>query len=166
MVRKVRTEKLLTQEWLALKAGFSKVFISKIENGGTAPSIASLSKIATVLGVSISTLLDEGTNENQDLVIVRKRQRKKGVGPGTDIGFAYESLAYKKNTKSIEPFLIKYPLGSHVQKLFEHNEEEMVFVLRGKIKFIYGHKTYFLNEGDTAYFNPFIPHRGESVGKG
>lgn len=164
-IRQVRTEKLLTQEWLASRTGFSKAFISKIEKGMTSPSIASLSKIASVLGVSISALLDEDHEENQELVIVRRKQRKKVVGPGTDIGFAYESLAFRKKNKSIEPFVIKYPPGSHVQRLFEHDGEEMVFVLKGKIKFIYGDKTFFLNQGDTAYFNPAIPHRGESVGK-
>ncbi|MBM4339322.1 MAG: cupin domain-containing protein [Deltaproteobacteria bacterium] len=164
-IRQIRTEKLLTQEWVASRTGFSKAFISKIENGITAPSIASLSKIAVALGVGISTLFDGNTEENEDLVIIRRNQRKEVVGPGTDIGFAYESLAYKKKNKSIEPFVIKYPPGSHAQKLFEHDGEEMIFILQGKIKFIYGDRTYLLGAGDTAYFNPAIPHRGESVGK-
>jgi quercetin dioxygenase-like cupin family protein len=65
----------------------------------------------------------------------------------------------------MEPFIIKYPPGSHAPKLFEHEGEEMVFVLRGKIKLIYGNKIFILREGDTIYFNPSIPHRGESIGK-
>jgi len=164
-IRQIRTEKLLTQGWLASKTGFSKAFISKIEKCMAVPSIASLSKIATVLGVTISTLLDESPEENQDIVIVRRGQRKKIVGPGADIGFAYESLAHKKKRKVMEPFIIKYPPGSHIQKLFEHEGEEMVFILKGKIRLIYGNKTFILREGDTAYFNPSIPHRGESIGK-
>lgn len=65
----------------------------------------------------------------------------------------------------MEPFIIKYPPGSHVQRLFEHEGEEMVYILKGKIRLIYGNKTYILKEGDTIYFNPSIPHRGESVGR-
>jgi transcriptional regulator with XRE-family HTH domain len=164
-IRQLRLERQLTQDNLASKTGFSKAFISKIENHIASPSIASLSKIAIALGVSISALFDETPEENQDIILVRRGQRKKIVGPGSDIGFAYESLAYKKKRKSMEPFIIKYPSGSHVQKLYEHEGEEMVFILKGKIKLIYGNKTFILSEGDTAYFNPSIPHRGESIGK-
>ena len=164
-IHQLRLERRMTQDNLASKTGFSKAFISKIENHKASPSIASLSKIATALGVSISTLLDESPGENQDIIIVRKGQRKKIVRPGSDIGFTYESLAYKKKRKTMEPFIIKYPPGIHVQKLFEHEGEEMLFILKGKIKLIYGNKTFILREEDTAYFNPSIPHRGESVGK-
>lgn len=164
-IRQIRTEKRLTQEWLASKTGFSKAFISKIENYMTTPSIASLSKIATALGVSISTLLDESPEENQDIVIVRRGQRKKIVGPEADIGFAYESLAHRKKRKMMEPFIIKYPPGTHVQRLFEHEGEEMLFILKGRIKLIYGDKIFILREGDTAYFNPTTSHRGESIGE-
>jgi transcriptional regulator with XRE-family HTH domain len=163
-IRQLRLEKRMTQDNLASKTGFSKAFISKIENHKTSPSIASLSEIAAALGVSISTLLDESPGENQDIIIVRKGQRKKIVRPESDIGFTYESLAYKKKRKTMEPFIIKYPPGMHVQKLFEHEGEEMLFILKGKIKLIYGNKTFILGEEDTAYFNPSIPHRGESVG--
>ena len=163
-IRQLRLERRMTQDNLASKIGFSKAFISKIENHITSPSIASLSKIAMALGVSISALLDETPGENEDIILVRKGQRKKIVGPGSDIGFAYESLAYKKKRKSMEPFVIKYPPGSHIRKLFEHDGEEMLFVLQGRIKFVYGDKIFILREGDTVYFNPSIPHRGESVG--
>ncbi len=164
-IRQLRLQQRMTQDRLASKTGFSKAFISKIENHITSPSIASLFKIATALGVSISSLLDEHPEENQDLILVRRGERKKIVGPGSHIGFSYESLAYKKKRKIMEPFIIKYPPGSHVQRLFEHEGEEMVYILKGKIKLIYGNKTYILKEGDTVYFNPSIPHRGESVGR-
>lgn len=163
-IRQLRLQRQMTQEALASKTGYTKAFISKIENRNTSPSVASLSKIALALGVGISTLFDESPEENQDIILVRRGQRKKIVGPGSDIGFAYESLAFKKKKKAIEPFIVKYPPSSPVQKLFEHEGEEMLFILKGKIKFIYGDKTFILREGDTAYFDPSIPHRGESVG--
>lgn len=164
-IRELRQRQQMTQESLSSKIGVSKAFISKIENHLTVPSISNLSKIALALGVDISTLLDEDEDENQNIVIVRRRQRKKIVGPGSEIGFSYESLAFKKKKKTMEPFIIKYPPGSHAKKLFEHEGEEMVFVLRGKIKLIYGSKIFILKEGDATYFNPAIPHRGESIGK-
>ncbi len=165
MIRHLRQQRRMTQEALAQKIGVTKAFISKIENCQTTPSIANLSKIATALGVNITALFDVGEEENQNIVIVRKRERKKIVGPGSDIGFSYESLAFKKRRKMMEPFIIKYPPDTHSRRLFDHEGEEMVFVLQGKIKLIYGDKQFILNEGDTAYFNASIPHRGEGVGK-
>lgn len=164
-IRHLRQQRRMTQEALGQKIGVTKAFISKIENCQTTPSIANLSKIARALGVNISALLNEGEEENQEIVIVRKRERKKIVGPGSDIGFSYESLAFKKKRKMMEPFIIKYPPNTHSRRLFEHEGEELVFILQGKIKLTYGDKQFILNEGDTAYFNSSIPHRGESVGK-
>ena len=164
-IRQLRVEQRMTQENLASKTGFSKAFISKIENHITSPSIASLAKIAFALGFSISALLGEHSDENKDFVLVKREERKKVVGPGSKIGFSYESLAHKKKKKIMEPFIIKYPPGSHVKKFFEHEGEEMVFILKGKIKLIHGNRTLILREGDTAYFDPSIPHRGESAEK-
>lgn len=165
MIRRLRQQRKMTQEVLAQKIGVTKAFISKIENCQTTPSIANLSRIARALGVNITALFDEGEEENQNIVIVRKRERKKIVGPGSDIGFSYESLAFKRKRKMMEPFIIKYPPNAHSRRLFDHEGEEMVFILQGKIKLLYGDKQFILNEGDTAYFNSSIPHRGESVGK-
>jgi transcriptional regulator with XRE-family HTH domain len=44
-IRQLRVEQRMTQENLASKTGFSKAFISKIENHITSPSIASLVKL-------------------------------------------------------------------------------------------------------------------------
>ena len=68
-IRQLRLESQMTQDMLARKTRFSKAFISKIENHSTSPSIASLSKIAMALGVSISTLLDEDSDKNQDIIL-------------------------------------------------------------------------------------------------
>jgi transcriptional regulator with XRE-family HTH domain len=75
-IRQRRLEQRMTQEMLANKTGFSKAFISKIENHNTSPSIASLSKIAIALDVSISTLLDENTRKSGHY-FSEERDRKK-----------------------------------------------------------------------------------------
>jgi transcriptional regulator with XRE-family HTH domain len=47
-----------SQALLGEKAGLSAEFISRIENGHRAPSVATLSRIADVLGVELLQILD------------------------------------------------------------------------------------------------------------
>jgi transcriptional regulator with XRE-family HTH domain len=56
-LRKVRTEKGLSQEELADRAGLHRTYISQIERGLKSPSLRSLEQIAEALGMSVSELL-------------------------------------------------------------------------------------------------------------
>jgi transcriptional regulator with XRE-family HTH domain len=57
VLRKVRTDKGLSQEELADLAGLHRTYISQIERGLKSPSLRSLEKIANGLGITLSELL-------------------------------------------------------------------------------------------------------------
>ncbi len=57
VLREVRTEKGLSQEALADRAGLHRTYISQIERGLKSPSLKSLAQIANALGVPLSGLL-------------------------------------------------------------------------------------------------------------
>jgi transcriptional regulator with XRE-family HTH domain len=57
VLRKVRTDKGLSQEELADLAGLHRTYISQIERGLKSPSLRSLEQIANGLGVTLSELL-------------------------------------------------------------------------------------------------------------
>jgi len=54
----LRRSKILSQEDFADKSGYSVEFISLVERGVNAPSVAGLEKIAKALGVQIKDLFD------------------------------------------------------------------------------------------------------------
>lgn len=54
----LRRSKKLSQEDFADKSGYSVEFISLVERGVNAPSVAGLEKIAKALGVQIKDLFD------------------------------------------------------------------------------------------------------------
>jgi transcriptional regulator with XRE-family HTH domain len=56
-VRKIREEKGMSQIELAAAIEYEKSNMSRLESGGTNPTIATLYKIATALGVSLSELV-------------------------------------------------------------------------------------------------------------
>jgi len=54
-----RVAKGITQEALALSAGLTRAYISRIESGKADPSLSSTRMIATALGIRVGALIDE-----------------------------------------------------------------------------------------------------------
>ncbi len=59
-VRRRRTERGFTLETLAARAGVSRGMLIQIEQARTNPSLGTVVKIGDALGISITTLLDDG----------------------------------------------------------------------------------------------------------
>ena len=58
-LRRLRVTKNLTQEQLGLEAGLRHTFISSLELGQKQPSISTIQKLAVVLEISMSKLLQQ-----------------------------------------------------------------------------------------------------------
>lgn len=82
-IKRIRKAKGFSQEYVAKKLPIHTINYGKIENGGTGLTIERMYKIAEILGVSVSELLDEQTdllkeninlkNENENLKIANLR---------------------------------------------------------------------------------------------
>ena len=162
-IRNLRLEKNITLESLGERTGFTKGYLSKLENAKKVPPIASLSKIARALGVEIADFFDRETKDIRHS-IVRKDERKPVIRNGTLFGYYYESIAYKKHHKKMEPFIITLTPHARDHTIFDHRGEEFMFVLEGKMKVLLGDERHILDEGDCIYFDSSIPHRGECIG--
>ncbi len=163
-IRQIRLQNKHTLQEIARRIGFTKSYLSMIESGKKSPPIASLIKIAKALHVDITTFFEHKRPEDHFL-LVRKGERNVVVRDGTIFGYRYESIAPTKRPKKMEPFIISLPSKSREGDLFDHEGEELFYVLEGQIRFFYGDKKYSLREGDCIYFDSSIPHRGEGVGR-
>jgi len=56
-LKRIRTEKGITQGDIVRNLGVSRSFVSNIENGKTNPTLATITKLAKSLGVSSDELL-------------------------------------------------------------------------------------------------------------
>lgn len=56
-LKRIRTEKGISQGDIARELGVSRGFISNIENGKTNPTLATIAKLAKVVGVSADQLI-------------------------------------------------------------------------------------------------------------
>ena len=63
-LQRLRTNRDLTQEQLAVKAGLSRVYVAKLELGQHDPALSTLVRLAKVLRVSVTELLGETMSQN------------------------------------------------------------------------------------------------------
>ncbi len=158
----------MTLDELAVLTGFSKSYLSKIENRLSVPPIGTLAKIAQAFACDLGHLLRQEDGFSEDAVsMVRARERQAAVRGGTAFGYDYSSLAHKKRNKRMEPFVFTFPAEIDVDTFFEHKGEEFIFILRGKAEFETKRngvvEKWILNVGDSLYLDSLIPHRGRSL---
>jgi transcriptional regulator with XRE-family HTH domain len=163
-IRQIRNQNQFTLEEVARRTGFTKSYLSQLESGKKSPPIATLSKIAQALSVDMAFFFEK-KDPAERLMLIRSEEREPVVRDGTLFGYQYESIAPTKRHKKMEPFIITLPNKSKEEDRFDHEGEEFFYVLKGRIKFFYGNKEYFLKEGDCVYFDSSISHRAEGLGR-
>lgn len=159
----------LTQEALSQAVGLTKGNISKIENGYIVPPIGTLMKIAHALHADLTDFLKPADDTINDMVSVsRANEHQRMVRGGTVFGYDYVGLAPNKRSKHMEPFIFSFPSQVAKDVRFEHEGEEFILILSGRVEWemtINGQvQSWLLAAGDSIYFNSAIPHRGRAVG--
>ena len=160
-IRKVRLQQGLTVEQLAKRSGFSKGFISQIENFRQTPSLKALVRISEALGVPLSSLFDEQGRHEPPFTFGRMDEGVElGRDDGDQHGIRYLALAFPQIGRKMDPFLNEYTPGTPREFLL-HEAEEFFVLLEGRL-------TYYLYDdnspremapGDTLYMKANIPHR-------
>ena len=157
-VRAIRRSLGLTMAQFAEAAEVSIGMLSKIENGRTAPSIATLSGLARAGNVPITALF-RGLDEEHDAVIVRAGEGLEIIHSGSGKGRSYQSLgALRGPDRQIEPLLITLSSADEVFPLYQHPGVELLHVLEGSMEYGYGANRYLLEPGDTMQFGGEVAH--------
>ncbi len=163
-IKSLRKSKGITLDQLAKMTSLTKGYLSQIENSNKTPPFSTLDKIAYALGVDITYFFVDSKDEQVDakITVVKPGERKKVEPGGLRRGYGYESLAYKKAGKNMEPYLIT--VDSNGRGSFKHDGEEFLFILEGSLEFNFGGEKYILNPGDSIYFDSGIEHSGQALG--
>ena len=161
-IKKLRLAKKLTLQAVARETGFSPALISQIENNNVSPPIATLSKIAKFFDVKIGMFFTEDEEESR-YEVVRTGERK--LIPrvisraGTNQGYSYESLSFRKQSKKMEPFLLSVTEKASEENTYSHDGEEFLYVMTGTAELILDNERITLEEGDCVYFDSSLKHR-------
>lgn len=168
-LRQLRKKRGSTLDSLAEATGFTKSYLSKIENAKKVPPIASLARIAGALNTDLAYFFDaageEGRGNDDSVCVVRANERKQTMRGGSSFGYDYQALAHKKLHKLMEPFVLTFPPQVSKDFFFEHEEEELFFVLSGRVSFEANGTKLVLEPGDCVYIGSNVPHRGQSIGE-
>ncbi|HPC83429.1 MAG TPA: XRE family transcriptional regulator [Thermoanaerobaculaceae bacterium] len=95
LLRQLRTERGLSQVALAGRAGLSRNFVAQIERGESLPTVATLARLASALGITSSELLGEGppaAGTGAELVAVPLVSDRIAAGPPMLVADHVESL--------------------------------------------------------------------------
>lgn len=165
-LRRHRLAAGFTLEQLASRAGIGKGYLSRIENGKKVPPIATLSRLAGALGLEIASLLMSPRSRKpwHGVSVVRHDEKRPAVLGGTTFGYDYFALSDSAPTQALQPFLFTFPEQIDKFVFFQHEGEELLHLLTGRVEWQVGAQKFMLESGDTVHFDSRIPHRGRSLG--
>jgi transcriptional regulator with XRE-family HTH domain len=163
--RAYRQQLHMTVAELAGQAGLSPGMLSKIENGHTSPSLATLRALARALNVPVTALFRQ-YEEERDCTYVPAGQGLMIERRGTRAGHQYQLLGHTVGSSpAVEPYLICLDEESDVFPLFQHPGVEFIYMLEGEVTYRHASRTYRLVPGDSLFFDSDAAHGPEELVK-
>jgi transcriptional regulator with XRE-family HTH domain len=145
-VRRARLQRGMTLRTLARQAGFSPSFMSQVENGQVSPSIASMEKIASAVGLTLGEFFAAVTGGEGGL-IVRLADRQSLSSQWSDAEIEVLSAPRAR----LDALLITLrPGGRSGKHPYAHSSEEFAVVVQGEVRLTLGPDEHRLRRGDAA----------------
>lgn len=161
-LRRARRRHGMTLRAVAHAAGVTESFLSQVERDVASPSIATLRRIASALGLSIGEILDEAGPHGQ---LVRAAHRRVATYPG--LAARDEFLTDGIGARLQVILSIIEPGGGTGAEAYAHeSDEECLVVLDGSVDLWVGEEQYRLEVGDAIRYSSRIPHRNQNPGPG
>jgi transcriptional regulator with XRE-family HTH domain len=146
---------------LARMSGLSANALSMIERGRTSPSVSTLYKLATAIGVPITAFFREEPSQSD--VVFRKASERTRVPFMRGL---WEGLGGEMFTGRVEPFMLTLESGASSGPFgIVHSGHEFVYCLRGELGYEIENEHYLLEQGDSLLFAAELRHRWRNPGK-
>ena len=161
--RAFRKKQDMTVVELGKQAGLSPSMLSKIENGMTSPSLATLERLAGALNIPVTSLF-RSFEQERDATFVKAGEGLKIERRGTRAGHQYTLLGHTVGRNlAVEPYLIVLNHESDVFPIFQHSGVEFIYILEGEVVYRHASRTYRLGPGDSLFFDADAPHGPEEL---
>jgi transcriptional regulator with XRE-family HTH domain len=160
-LKELRSVRGLSLRALAELCDLSPNTISLIERGASSPSVSTLHRLATALGVPITTFFTEPI-EKREVILTRAEERARS---GT-AKVVLESIGYGLEQQACDPFMVTMEAGaSSGDKVMVHTGHELVFCVEGTLEYEIDAEKYLLYPGDALLFHADLPHRWRTANK-
>lgn len=159
-IKELRKDKNLTLKQLAALVELTPSYISQVENEKSSPSIATLKRIASALGVrTVDFFADELID---DPPVLPPEKWTKVLIPGWEA--SVHQLAHVVGNKRMQPFHTEIEPGGGPQENYSHPGEEFGFVLEGELTLYLGEEVHHLKQGWAVYYSSLVPHSWRNFG--
>lgn len=160
-IRRYRKERGWTLETLSQRVGLSVAQLSKLETGKSEPSIDSMRRLAAVYGVAVSVLTQP---DGRGPLAPVRRGGGFVIQAGENGGVTLRYLTMRRSAK-MQPVEAVLPRGATLTLGQPTQGDVFFYVVSGSVRFYYGDEgSCELSEGDSLYFDAFVPHHWENGG--
>jgi transcriptional regulator with XRE-family HTH domain len=163
--KRLREERLArgwTLDQLAARSAVSRAMISKIERGQSSPTAALLARLASAMGLSLSSLM----SERGAAAPAMRQVRDQPVWIDPQTGYARRLVSPNGGEGDVEIVAIELPAGAAVE--FDEAEnlrsDEQVLMLEGRLMLQTGEAQFDLLPGDCARFSADLAHKFVNTG--
>lgn len=158
-IRQLRRAQGLTLEALGRETGLTHAFLSQVERGVAQPSLRTLGRITSVLGVTIASLL-QLPDQNGGPHLTRLADPDAKTFSNDDGSLRMTLLTGTGN--NLQAFVADGRLPP--MEIAGHAGEELVVSLEGRLEIGVDGITYPLEAGDALVFDGTLPHEYRTVG--
>jgi quercetin dioxygenase-like cupin family protein len=116
--------------------------------------------VAAALGVEVDELL-AAPEEPEPGKVVRGASAPFYEGKG----LRFQTLIPEAGPEGLAAVKIVFPADRVEPEYKEHEGEEWIYVLSGRLRLTLGDEATVLDPGDAAYFNGLLPHRWDVLGE-
>jgi transcriptional regulator with XRE-family HTH domain len=163
-VRGHRTRMAWTLEDLAARSGVSKGMLSQIEQARTNPSVATICRLATALGVSVASLVE--APEMPAARVVRADEAVT-LWTGEQQGSAARLLVGSGTAQQVELWDVQMlPGDGYGSEAHPSGTRELLLVIEGELTLELDGTSYRVGSGDAIAFVADRPHAYRNHGAG
>lgn len=163
-IKGLRAERELQQRQLAEKAGMTPSMVSQIEAGRLTPSLPTLGRLASALGVPIASLFEAAPHGR--LHVTRKREYPVVSFEGTSEKWHVLGAGlFEGKIRAVVSTLGPRGKGVKTDKvIIAPGQMKLFYVLEGRVALHYNGSSQQLLAGDSAYLDGGTPHGWENLG--
>jgi transcriptional regulator with XRE-family HTH domain len=153
-LKELRRQRAWTLQELADRSRLSKTFLSRLESGDRQASIAAVLTLARVFGVSLASMFETQLAVEPCLIV-----RGAELVSKTANGLTCAPLSHAQRFFNLQPIRLSVSPRRKGRDHFQHEGEEWIYLLSGRLTLSLAGKTYELEPGDAAHFDSKLPHR-------
>ena len=155
-IRRERVKKKMSLDRIANETGFTTDYLKEVEAGKVIPPVGALLQLSKALQIDSGFFLREQESS--------LKSRIKAYTKRTE-NYAYTTLTPGAENKHLKAFKVTIDaMQDHKGVGYQHEGEEFVYVLAGKVELTIGDHVNTLNEGESLHFNSGIRHMLKNIG--